>query len=127
MVTFGIGAARLIGLLYVALGVWCTADPRGVAQRVGFTLDSDSGVSEFVTVYGGLEVGLGVALLLTSFAPSLQAGGLVFGAIFSVALPLFRFATVLKLDVGRGVYGLFAVEILLALLLAVPAWHAWQQ
>jgi hypothetical protein len=91
---------------------------------VGFSLSSDSGRSEFVTVYGGLEFGLGLALVLTSLAPSLRDGGLVFGAIFSLALPLFRLGTILRYDVGRGVYGLFAVEVLLALVLAVPAWHA---
>lgn len=124
MAFFGLLAARLVGAVYVALGVWCTATPRSVASKVGLSLDSDDGVSEFVTVYGGLEVGLGAALLVTSFVPALRDGGLVFGAIFSLALPLFRLGTILRLDVGRGVYGLFAVEVLLAVLLAVPAWHA---
>ena len=126
MTAFGIWAARGIGVAYLALGAWCTAAPRSVARRVGFSLESDSGLSEFVTVYGGLEVGLGAALLLTSFVPGLREGGLVFGAVFSLALPLFRAATLVRLDVGRGVYGLFAVEVLFAVLLAVPAWAALQ-
>jgi hypothetical protein len=124
MTTFGLFAARFIGAVYLALGAWCAAAPRDVARRVGFSLESGSGVSEFITVYGGLEVGLGAALLLTSFAPALRDGGLVFGAVFSLALPLFRLATVMFLDVGKGVYGLFAAEILFAVMLAVPAWHA---
>jgi len=125
MTTFGIWAARAIGAIYVALGVACAARPRAIAGKVGFTLDSAGGVSEFVTVYGGLEVGLGLALLLTSLAPSLRDGGLVFGAIFSIALAVFRLGTILALDGVRGVFGLFAAEVLFAAALAVPAWHAW--
>jgi len=127
MTAFGLWAARLVGLAYLLLGLWCSAAPRAVAKRVGFSLDSGSGLSEFVTVYGGLEIGLGAALVLTSLHPALRDGGLAFGAIFSLALPLFRLATILRYDVSRGVFGLFAVEILFAAVLAVPAWSALQR
>ncbi|MCA8951121.1 MAG: hypothetical protein KDE27_16565 [Planctomycetes bacterium] len=51
----------VVGVVYLALGIWCTIAPRSTAAGVGFELRGGAGMSEFVTVYGGLEVGLGLA------------------------------------------------------------------
>lgn len=48
----------VVGLLYAALGIWCAVDPGKTSEKVGFELKGDSGRSEFLTVYGGLEFGL---------------------------------------------------------------------
>ena len=50
----------IVGLLYAALGLWCAIDPQTTSRKVGFDLRGGSGGSEFLTVYGGLEVGLGL-------------------------------------------------------------------
>jgi hypothetical protein len=54
----------IVGLLYLALAVWCTARPEKAAMMVGFELLGGSGRSEFMVVYGGLELALGVIFLL---------------------------------------------------------------
>ncbi|MCC9607828.1 DUF4345 family protein [Blastopirellula sp. JC732] len=53
----------LVGCLYVGLGIWCAVAPQKTSAVVGFTLQPGSGQSEFLTVYGGLEVGLGLLFL----------------------------------------------------------------
>lgn len=53
-----------IGLLYLALAAWCCLDPGTTSRKVGFTLNGDSGASEFLTVYGGLEFGLALVFLM---------------------------------------------------------------
>ena len=48
----------IVGSIYLVLGIWCTVAPSGTANSVGFVLTPGSGESEFMTVYGGLELGL---------------------------------------------------------------------
>ena len=54
----------VIGILYMILGIWCATMPTHTSQTVGFELKPGSGQSEFLTVYGGLEFGLGLAFLV---------------------------------------------------------------
>lgn len=109
----------VIGTIYVLLGAWCTIAPRTTAGAVGFRLEGAAGMSEFITVYGGLEVGLGLAMILTGWHPELRRGGLVFALVLSAALPLFRLPTTIVLDVPRATYVLLAIEIVLAAALLV--------
>lgn len=104
----------IIGAIYAALGIWCTLAPRKTSKAVGFELVGDGGLSEYITVYGGLEVGLGVAMVVTALSPELRAGGLVFALVLSTALPLFRLPTVLALRVPRGTLMLLLIETGLA-------------
>ncbi|WP_298862971.1 DUF4345 family protein [uncultured Gimesia sp.] len=53
----------LMGILYVLLALWCAIAPESTSQSVGFTLQPGSGQSEFLTVYGGLELGLALVFL----------------------------------------------------------------
>lgn len=111
----------VVGTLYVLLGIWCTLRPTSTARAVGFDLIGGGGLSEFVTVYGGLEVGLGAAMIVTAIVPELRAGGLVFALVLSAMLPLFRAPTLFALSVPTTTWILAAVEIALAAALLV-AW-----
>ena len=51
--------------------------PDKTSKAVGFTLQPGSGQSEFLTVYGGLELALGIAFLWPLYRPA------------EVAFPLF--------------------------------------
>ena len=53
----------LVGLAYLSLGIWCSLLPEMTSASVGFDLHPGKGQSEFLTVYGGLEVGLGLVFL----------------------------------------------------------------
>ncbi len=54
----------VVGLLYAYLAIWCSVSPEETSQKVGFQRIEDTGRSEFLTVYGGLEMGLALAFLL---------------------------------------------------------------
>ncbi|MBO38601.1 MAG: hypothetical protein CMM75_05440 [Rhodospirillaceae bacterium] len=58
----------MIGGVYVLLGLWCVFLPEKTSKAVGFDLLPGQGQSEFFTVYGGLEVGLGLLLIVPLFA-----------------------------------------------------------
>ena len=54
----------VVGLVYLALALWCSIDPATTSEKVGFQLQPGSGQSEFITIYGGLELALAIILLM---------------------------------------------------------------
>ena len=50
----------MVGVTYLCLAVWCALQPVGTSQAIGFQIASGSGHSEYLTVYGGLQFGLGL-------------------------------------------------------------------
>jgi hypothetical protein len=103
----------LIGVLYVGLGLYCSLLPGRASKSVGFQLDPGSGQSEFLTVYGGLEVGMGLVFLLPLLRPAetefaLRACLIIHGCLVlfrSIGFALFRnFAsTTYNLAIGEWV------------------------
>jgi hypothetical protein len=57
------GFLTVVGATYVALGAWCLARPEQTARSIGFELLPGAGVSEYMVVYGGLELALGLLFL----------------------------------------------------------------
>jgi hypothetical protein len=62
-----------VGLLYAGLAAWCTWDPLHTSRKVGFELQPGAGQSEFVTVYGGLELALALIFLAPWVRPAQTA------------------------------------------------------
>lgn len=101
----------VVGVLYVALGVWCALLPESTSRAVGYALAPGSGQSEFLAVYGGLEVGLGVLFLVPLrradvVRPVLLACALVHGGI--VAFRTIGFLTLH--GIAPMTYGFAALE-----------------
>ncbi|MBX3434682.1 MAG: hypothetical protein KF847_15290 [Pirellulales bacterium] len=103
-----------LGACYLALGAWCAAAPDSTAASVGFSLTGGSGRSEWITVYGGLQAGLGAAMILCGLTPSLRLGGLAFAAIFSTSLVLFRVPTLAAFSVAKLTYLFATIEVVSA-------------
>lgn len=80
----------VVGVLYLYLGVWCTVSPAHTSKAVGFELVGGSGRSEFMTVYGGLEFGMGLLFLLPLLRPDLTAGSLWGCVLIHACLVAFR-------------------------------------
>jgi hypothetical protein len=80
----------LVGALYVLLGLYCSLLPARASKSVGFQLNGGSGQSEFLTVYGGLEVGMGLVFLLPLLRPSETEFALRACLIIHGGLVLFR-------------------------------------
>jgi hypothetical protein len=56
-----------VGFTYLLLAAWCIALPATTAASVGFELQPGSGQSEYLVVYGGLQLGLGGFFLWSVF------------------------------------------------------------
>lgn len=59
----------IVGAAYILLAAWCSFMPDKTSTAVGFTLQPGAGQSEFLTVYGGLELALGMAFLWPLYRP----------------------------------------------------------
>lgn len=112
----------LVGIAYLALGVWCAVQPVATSEAVGFTLRRGAGESEFLTVYGGLECGLGLAFLWPALfrgdcQPALRLCLLLHGSLVTfrgLSFCLYR-------EIPAMTYGLAAVEWIIFL----GAWGFW--
>lgn len=81
-----------IGFLYVYLAIWCSVQPVETSRLVGFQLLPGSGQSEFLTVYGGLEMGLALILLWPLFRPEAAQQALINCTLIHGCLVVFRTA-----------------------------------
>ncbi|CAN7301771.1 DUF4345 domain-containing protein [Pseudoxanthomonas sp. LjRoot143] len=113
----------LNALVYLLLAVWCTVAPARTAAAVGYTSLSRSGQVEYLTIYGGLQLGL--AILFAWFAWSQQMRtGLVLALALYVPIVLFRSIGLVRWwPVETTTLVLAAVEWLM---LAVALWLWWQ-
>lgn len=80
----------IVALLYLGLSLWCSLSPAVTSQKVGFELKGGSGQSEFLTVYGGLEFGLALILLLGVFKNDALQFSLLACILIHASLVLFR-------------------------------------
>lgn len=80
----------VVGLLYIGLALWCSFDPATTSKKVGFTLNGDSGQSEFLTVYGGLEFAMGLIFLLPLLRPEATSFSLLSCLLIHGSLVAFR-------------------------------------
>lgn len=69
--------------MYAVFALWCALRLDSTAQNLGYTALSNSGRSEYFTVYGGLQWGLALVFAWFAFKPELHRTGLV------VALALY--------------------------------------
>lgn len=60
----------IVGLGYVALALWCAISPKTTAASVGFSLIPGSGESEYLVVYTGLQLALGLLFLSPWLRPT---------------------------------------------------------
>lgn len=110
-----------VGITYLYLAAWCSLKPGETSQLVGFDLKPGSGQSEFLAVYGGLELGLACVLLLPLIRPKQVESSLLVCLIVHACLVLFRSvsfflyrdiqAMTYKLAVGEWIIFLGAVGL----------------
>lgn len=112
------------GVIYVGLALWCTILPIKTSSAIGFELPSDSAKSEYIVVYGGLELAMGAFFLLAALKPSMTEAGLWFSLLTYGCLMLFRIGTIVALkDLSSFIYTMVAVETTMALASAYLLWQ----
>ncbi|MCA9261955.1 MAG: hypothetical protein KDA61_22210 [Planctomycetales bacterium] len=95
---FGMIYLACVAAIYAGLGVWCTWQPETTSRKVGFELVNASGRSEYVTVYGGLEIGLALVFAASLYRPETVSFGILASVLLHAALVVFRSVTLLRLE-----------------------------
>ncbi|MCA9015353.1 MAG: hypothetical protein KDA77_08470 [Planctomycetaceae bacterium] len=80
----------IVGTLYILLALWCSLAPNTTSRTVGFKLEPGSGQSEFLVVYGGLELALGIVFLWPLYQKEAAAYALFVCLMLHGCLVLFR-------------------------------------
>lgn len=114
----------IVGVAYVALAAWCSVAPKQTSQSVGFSLTPGSGQSEFLVVYGGLELALGLIFLWPLWRPQEVVFPLLVCMIVHGCLVLFRTMSFFLFSGISGMtYGLAVVEWIIFLGAAILWWR----
>ena len=70
------GFLLLQGVTFFGLGVWFLIEPTTLASAIGLAPQSPAGLAELRAVYGGLEIALGIFLVVTGFQTNWSGIGL---------------------------------------------------
>ena len=116
-------AFRFVGFLYLLSGMWCALKPQLAAEFLGFTLNSPLGLAEFFSVYGGLQCGIALAILISSFIPSYRTASCFFALLVSFGLFGFRSLSALLIDQSPPLLFMLCLEGALVLILFI----VWRQ
>lgn len=107
---------------YVGFALWCTFAPVTTADALGLQFRSGSGRSEYITVYGGLEMGVAIFFLVAAMQPKYQEAGLLFAVLFYAGLIVFRAYTLVTVPGIERMTYYFAGSELLFGLAAIALW-----
>ena len=105
---------RIIGGVYITSAVWCMLRLDVSAQALGFGFLQPAAQIEYFSVYGGLQLGLGVAMLAVSMQSQLILGGVFFSWVFSSVLAVCRLVALVLFDGNGMMLGLLLLEMAIA-------------
>jgi hypothetical protein len=80
--------------LYGLFAVLCTLNTRGTSASLGYLTLSTGGRSEYLVIYGGLQLGLAVFFALLASRPPMHALGLTFALCLYAPIATYRVVTV---------------------------------
>jgi hypothetical protein len=107
-------------VLYLLFALWCTFGMSRTAPAMGFTALTLGGRSEYLTIYGGLQVGLAIAFWLLARNASWHAAGILFAIALYAPIVLFRLISMAKYwPVEAVTVGTAVLEVVL---LVVAVW-----
>lgn len=106
--------------LYFVLGVRGTLSPQSTSARLGYLTLSDGGRSEYLVVYGGLQIGLAIMFLMLAWSTGALPLGLRLSIGFYAPVVLYRVVAALRdWPVSGSALGTIGVE---ATLLIAAVW-----
>ena len=103
-------------VVYVLLGLWCAIAVDRTSTTVGFKLLDSSGRCEYTTVYGGLQLALGILFGIAAVQTQYLALGVLFAVVIYACLCIFRLIGLWRFwPVATITLGFGALELLMLL------------
>lgn len=110
-------------LLYVVFAALCSLRAAATSRSIGFLSLDQGGLTEYLTVYGGMEFGLGLMFAWMALRPGLHRVGLVVALMIYGPIVVFRWVNVIRLwPVPRITLGTGALEAALFVIALVLWW-----
>jgi len=110
--------------LYVLFSAWCTFAPDKTAAGIGLAFRSGSGRSEYITVYGGLQLAMAIFFGIAGLRSEFRVAGLIFALCLYASLVAFRLATIATIPgLDRMTYFTGGLELVLGAAAAVLWWR----
>lgn len=111
-------------ILYAIFSIWCTVVPNTVQRFLGLEAVATQGRLEFLTIYGGLQFGLGAAFAWCALVPAYRHPGLIFGLCLYGGIVAWRTIALIWIGIpsDKGILGVYALEVSL-LGLGIFAWY----
>ena len=81
-------------VIYLGLAIWCTLKHEQTAQASGYLMLNSSGHSEYLVVYGGLQIGVAAFYTYLALHPEYASVGVIFSALMYAPIVLYRIITV---------------------------------
>lgn len=109
--------------IYLVFAAWCAIAPARTAAAVGYASLTRSGQTEYLTIYGGLQLGLAFLFAWLAWSQQMRTG-LVLALALYVPIVLFRSVGLMRWwPVDTTTLLLAATEWLM---LGVGLWLWWQ-
>lgn len=111
-------------LLYAVFAALCTLKASATSQSMGYLSLDRGGRSEFLTVYGGMELGLALVFAWMAWRPVLNRTGLAIALLIYVPIVAFRLIGWVRLwPVQRTTLGTGLLEMAL-LVIGLGLWFS---
>lgn len=100
--------------LYAAFALWCTLKPRETSASIGYLELSNGGRSEYLVIYGGLQLGLALMFGWLAMHREFHVVGVLLALLFYLPLVAFRVVTLWQhWPVGTVTLATAALELVL--------------
>lgn len=77
-------------LLYLVFAVWCLIKMNSTSHFLGYSFNNNSGRTEYLTIYTGLQIGFAVFLMYCAIKPEMALAGLIFCVCLYICIILTR-------------------------------------
>lgn len=112
--------------MYVVFALWCALRLDSTAANLGYSVLSNSGRSEYFTVYGGLQWGLALVFATLAAKPELQRPGLLLSIALYAPIVLHRTISLLRFGPVETLTKATAGLEIVMLAVAVALWFTGQ-
>ena len=112
-----VGFLGFNALMYALLALWCAFAPEQTSAFVGLQRLNAGGQSEYLAVYGGLEMGLAAFFGWAVCVPEHRRAALLMSLLLYLGIVAFRSVAVVRLGFGElgNARTFYVLEILLLL------------
>ena len=107
---------NLNAFLYFLFSIWCFIKFSGTSRFLGYDFLNNSGRIEYFTIYGGLQMGFAIFLVISGYFQSLRLSGLLFCVAIYICIIITRTASALYYgNLTKATYLVGALEYSLAI------------